>query len=1092
MSDPVKVFVSYSHKDSQYLGDTSLLGFMRGLKKDGADFWYDTRLTAGEQWDDEIRTQLEQADIALILVSQSFLDSEYCTNVEVKDFVERSKAHGLTIVPVILSPCDWKRHDWLCSTQQLPGGGKNIEQDYEKDGDRKGLFHEIREALLTHIMRVREKKVVAVAPEPVRRAMVGEQRQITALACELTAGGGAKAIDPAELLRILPDYRSRATEIIRRLDGYVDPRRGKRILAYFGCPRVHEDDPQRAVIAARDLLELAKSLDDGKLGMKIAIHTGPMVLSEIADGAEPVLDGDVPDLVSEVLNATPANRIYLTAATHELIEKQFVCEAIDDVFALKGAEAEQPVSKHVFVARDQELNILRQCWDLASEGDGQVVLIRGEAGLGKSRLLQELRSSLSDAAMVWLECRCSPYHQNTELYPLIDLLQRVLANEKQYPQPTMPERLEALLRQREMPLETNVPLLSSLLSLPLPPGYAPVNLSPEAKKKSTLAAILDLILRLANKQPVLLVVEDLHWIDASTVGFLGQLIETQATAPLLTLLTFRPEFEAPWKQLSYLVEVSLRRLGSKEAGKLIARLTEGKSLPPDVVQELIEKADGIPLFAEELTKMVMESEAIAAGQTLAVPATLKGSLMARLDRLDTAKDIAQIASVIGREFYSALLSQAAPVDEATLARDLDRLLESEIILRRGLPSEGLYLFKHALIQQAAYDSILGSDARELHRRIAEGTEAKFPELVERQPEIVAFHFEHAGMPEKAIDYRERAAERSLKNSANAEAIAHLRKCLDLLEALPAGADRDRREMRVRTNLALPLMATKGYAANEVDETLRRAKELCAEVGDNEELFRVIRLHWTFQSVRGDHRNALEAARQIVAMAESEGAPHQQLEAHRVLGSSLFYMGQMEEAREHFARALALYDRERDRGHVLIYGLDPAVVCLSANAPTLWHLGRVDEARDSAAQAIALARESGHPYTICYSLLLATMVHVFDRNRELVQSTAAEVMEIAKYQSFAFWETMAILLDAWAKEQATTMRVAMTKLLGTGARLYAPMFLSMRAELHMAQGDRDAASAAVEEGLAISAATGEMLGVPKLEQQRAELLELVKQ
>ena len=247
---------------------------------------------------------------------------------------------------------------------------------------------------------------------------------------------------------------------------------------------------------------------------------------------------------------------------------------------------------------------------------------------------------------------------------------------------------------------------------------------------------------------------------------------------------------------------------------------------------------------------------------------------------------------------------------------------------------------------------------------------------------MAFHFEHAGVPEKAIDYRERAAERSLENSANPEAIAHLKKCLDLLQALPAGADRDHREMRVRTNLALPLIATKGYAADEVDQTLRRAKELCAEVGDHEELFRTIRLHWTFQWLRGDHRNALEAARQIVAMAESAGAPHQQLEAHRVLGSSLFSMGRMEEAREHFARALALYDRERDRGHMLIYGLDPAVGCLSGIAPTLWHLGRVDEARDSAAQATALAHESGHLYTICYSLFFASLVHALDRNREL--------------------------------------------------------------------------------------------------------------
>lgn len=1118
MSDhPVRIFVSYSHADADYLGKDSLLGFLQGLEREGAEFWTDERIAAGQKWDEEIRSRIAQTDIALVLVSQTFLDSEYCTSIEIAGFLDRSRESGLTIVPVILSPCEWERHSWLRSTQYLPGGGETIEENYVDPGARKRLFLKLRSALRDQIEKLRELR--KAAPEPVvAAAKRGERRQVTALECELTAAGGA-TLDPEEIVQILPAYRTGATEIITRFEGHVAQRQGRRLLAYFGYPRVHEDDGRRAVLAARELAALVKTLAGGQsaLALRVAIHTGPMILSSSADGDEPMFLGDVPEIVSALVNATPPDRIHVSAATCDIIDREYVCapagsvELKDlgrsmDLYSVEGEEPQAAVETSApkrLVARDHELEILRQRWELAREGEGQVVCVRGEAGIGKSALLQEIRNEIGTTA-IRLECRCSPHHQNSELYPIIDLLHRALSfvhPERQ--QDSEAQRLEAIVRDLEMPVETVVPLLSALLSIPLPPGYQPVTLSPEGRKKKTLETVLEMIHRLSASQPVVMIVEDLHWVDASTLGFLDLLIETQATAPILTLLTFRPEFDPPWRHLSHFSEVSLRRLGAKEAGALIALLTDGKALPPGVLEEIVEKADGIPLFAEELTRMVTESAGVTAGkdrylladgEKLAVPATLEGSLIARLDRLDSAKEVAQVAAVIGREFFRGLLSQAASLEETELAKDLERLLQSEIILRRGLPSNASFFFKHALIQQAAYESILSRDARQLHGRIAQALESAFPDLAERQPEVTAFHFTRAGLTEKAIDYWQRAAERSIRNSAHVEAVAHLTTALDLLVTLPESRERDRREMRLRTALAMPLIATKGYAANEVDEALSRARALCMEVGEDAELFRVLRLLWAFQTVRGDHARAFEAAQQILAMAESKGAPDLRLEADRVLGSSYFYLGRLLEARQHFERAIDFYDRKRDHGHVLIYGQDPGVSCLANESLTLWLLGYPEQALARAAEAVALARELAHPYSLCYSLFFSTWVNVFLRDLDRVQQCVDEIIQVSQHQYFQFWETMTMIIRGWLRAQRgeTAAGVAemvewLAKSRKLGARLYVPSFLSLIAEVHAASGDAEAGLAAVTEGLSIADATGEGLCVPELYRLQGELL-----
>ena len=504
------------------------------------------------------------------------------------------------------------------------------------------------------------------------------------------------------------------------------------------------------------------------------------------------------------------------------------------------------------VGREQEVALLLERWAQVKDGLGQVVLLSGEAGIGKSRLVQVLTAHVAAEPQAWLTpCQCSPYYQNTALYPMIDLLERVVlrfAREESPPQKL--SKLEGFVVQYGLPLAEAVPLFAALLSLPLTADYAPLTMSPEQQKQQTLQALLTILLRRAAQQPVLFVMEDLHWVDPSTLELLSLLVDQGPTARILVLLTFRPDFPPPWTGCSHLTQVTLPRLPRRQAAEMTGQVAHRKALPPEVVEQVVAKTDGVPLFVEELTKMVLESGLLQEREEryeltgplppLAIPATLHDSLMARLDRLATVKTLAQLGATLGREFSYSLLQAVSPWDEGTLQRGLQQLVEAEFLYQQGLPPQATYLFKHALIQEAAYQSLLRSTRQRHHQHIAQVLEAQFPELCETQPELLAHHYTEAGLLAQAVPYWQRAGQRAVQRFAHREAIGHLTKGLDLLKGLPETPEHTHQELDLQTALGPAWMAAKGYAAPEVEQAYARARELCRQLGEHARLFSVLR------------------------------------------------------------------------------------------------------------------------------------------------------------------------------------------------------------------------------------------------------------
>src|SRR5262249_23145965 len=647
-------------------------------------------------------------------------------------------------------------------------------------------------------------------------------------------------LDPEEYRDVVRAYQSACTEVIQRYDGHIAQLLGDGLLVYFGYPQAHEDDAQRAVRTGLDILDTLGELNSRlqqvkgiQLAVRVGIHTGLVVVGEMggAGRQEQLALGEVPNIASRIQGLAEPNTIMISPDTYRLIQGYFECQELGE-HTLRGIA--EPV--HVYrvlqesgargrldvavtrgltplVGREQEVGILVERWEQVKAGHGHVVLLTGDAGIGKSRLVQVLKDHVASEPHVQWECRSVEYSQNTALFPLVDLFQRILRFEAHETADTKLEKLTHALSQYRQPLEESVQLFAPLLSLPLSEDtYAPLHLSPQRQRQKTLETLVAILQELAERHPVLFILEDLHWTDPTTLEWLNLLIDQTPTASLLVLLTCRPYFQPAWHHRSYLSEITVNRLPHAQVEQIVTGMTNGKTFPAAVLQQIIAKTDGVPLFVEELTKAIVESghlkevdehyELIGSCSTFAIPATLQDSLMARLDRLVTAKGIAQFGATIGRQYSYELLQAVSQLDASTLQRELGRLVEAEIVYQRGLPPQSTYVFKHALIQDAAYESLLKSTRQQYHQRIAQVLEGQFPETAETQPELVAHHLVEAGLTEQSVPYWYKAGQRAIERSAHMEAIAHLTKGLEVLKTLPATPEHIQQELMLQLALGV--------------------------------------------------------------------------------------------------------------------------------------------------------------------------------------------------------------------------------------------------------------------------------------------------
>jgi class 3 adenylate cyclase/predicted ATPase len=947
-------------------------------------------------------------------------------------------------------------------------------------------------------------------PRPEPRSPEAERRQLTVMFCDLVDSTALSAqLDPEELREVVRLYQETCTAVIQRYEGYIAQHLGDGLLVYFGYPVAHEDEAARAVRAG---LEIIAALRDSllqhrqlpsPLRVRIGIHTGLVVIGEIGSSAkrEMLALGETPNIAARLQGVAAPDTVVLSAATQGLVTGLFECQALGPQ-TLKGISAplsvyrvvreseahsrfEAAVSKGLtpLVGREEELGLLLKRWARVKEGEGQVVLLSGEAGIGKSRLVQELKEQVTRERYTRIEFRCSPYYQNSALYPVIEHLQRLLQFQRDDTSHAKLEKLEQYLASYQFPQADTVPLLAALFSLPHPDRYPPLTLTPQRQKQKTMAVLLAWLLEETEKTAVYCAWEDLHWADPSTLEFLSLIIDQVPAARMLILLTFRQEFSSPWGTRSHLTQITLSRLSHQQVEEMVKKVMGSKALPMEVLQQVVSKTDGVPLFVEELTKAVVESgllrevngyyELIGPLPPLAIPVTLRDSLMARLDRLATVREVAQVGATLGREFSYELIQAVSPLDEERLKKELAQLVEAEFFYQRGLPPQARYIFKHALIQDAAYQSLLKSKRQQYHQQIAQVLEQRFPETKETQPELLAHHYTEAGLIEQALPYWQRAGQRAVARSANMEAVAHLTKGLELLKTLPDTPARSQQELSLQIALGAVLVATKGFASPEARRAYARARELCEQIEATPQLFPVLFGLCTGYMVAGQHKTAHELAEQLLSLAHRQPTPTSLLPAHTAFGMALFFLGELAVSREHLEQAIALYDPQRDNPQVSGVAQDLGAMCRVSTALALWPLGYPEQALKRAQETLTLARELAHPYSLAYALGFAARVHQLRREGRQVREQAEAAMTLSPEQGFSLYAAVGAILRGWAlavqgqeKDGIARIRQGLTSLRATGAAVFTPYYLALLAEAYGRDGQAGEGLTVVGEALAI--------------------------
>ncbi len=964
-----------------------------------------------------------------------------------------------------------------------------------------------------------------------------ERRQVTVMFSDLVGSTALSArMDPEDLREVISAYQKCVAETVQRFGGFVAKYMGDGVLIYFGFPQAHEDDAERAVRAGLELVGAVGGLKTrALLQTRVGIATGLVVVGDlIGSGAsqEQAIVGETPNLAARLQGVAEPNSVVIAESTRKLVGNLFELEdlGVKDLKGIAGPaqawavlrqssvegrfEAMHSAGLTDLVGREEELELLLRRWSKAKTGEGQVVLLSGEAGIGKSRLTAALLERLSPEPHTRLRYFCSPQHTDSAFYPIIGQMERAAGFKIDDTSQAKLDKLDAVLAQSSTPPQ-DAALIAEMLSLPNDGRYVTPELTPQQRRQKTLEALTVQMEALSRSNPLLMIFEDAHWIDPTSLEALGRSVDRVRTLRVFLIITYRPEFEPPWVGRPQVAALTINRLGEREIGAMIDGVVGNKPLSANIRQEIVERTDGIPLFVEEMTKAVLEADGQEAAeravgatpsQSVAVPASLHASLMARLDRLGSAKEVAQIGAVIGREFSHALLAVVSRKEEADLQLALGSLIAAGLLFRQGAPPHATYLFKHALVQDAAYGTLLREPRRALHSRIAETLESQFTEIAENQPELLARHYTDGGQIDRAARMWGKAGQRSLERSALIEAVEQLKRATTQIATLPAAPAQRREEIKLQVALANALMHTKGYAALETKAALdqarsliKRAEALGETLEDPLQLFSVLYGFWVANYVAFNGGVVCELAAQFLGFAEKQAATVPLMVGHRLMGISLLFTGDFEQARKHLDQALALYDPAAHRPLATRFGQDVRVAILTWRSLALCLLGYLEAARSDTVLAIKDAREIGQAATLMYALNNTTYSQICCGDHVRANAQSNEVVALADEKGAALWKALGMLsqgcvfaLNGKAADAVQIITTGITARQLTGTTVFAPFSLSYLATAHAQNLQFHEAWRCIGEALTVAQATKETWFEAELHRVAGEIALLSRQ
>jgi len=981
----------------------------------------------------------------------------------------------------------------------------------ESDLERLGLSLGHRKILLRAIDREFKRTRASGFSSPEAEAEAAgshrqaEHRHITVLFCDLVASTQlSETMEPEDLKIIIGAYRDACSVAIRRYGGWVARYMGDGVMAFFGWPHAHEDDAIRAVHAGLEAISaITKVAGPVALAARVGISSGPVIVGEIGGTSDTTsIDavGETPNIAARLQTLATPNTVLISETTRRLLAGAFDYQDLGrhelkgiskrlQVFRVLSArtlisrfDAAHAESLTPLVGRSTELNMLLDRWHKSKEGDGQVILLSGLPGVGKSRLIHELKAQIQIEPHFMLNHQCSPYHSQSAFFPVIEQIERAAQLVHREPDADKLEKLQAYLPGSLGDAPDAVALMANLLSIPIADPKRLAALTPQQVKNRTVSTLVDMVLAFGSEHPTLCIFEDVHWIDPSTLELLELAISRIDRARILLVVSYRPEFRPTWLTRANVTVHSLTRLSRSEvAGMVDAICLKERRMVQPILDQIIEKADGLPLFIEELTNSILSSmrnrsfDHVATAETraadLKVPDSLYDALMERVDRVPQGLRLSQTAAVIGREFSYELLASALPIDANELRLTLARLEDADIIYRVGISPQVLFAFKHALMRDAIYSSLLKSNRRQMHADIAAIIEAHVPEVVETQPELLAHHHSEAGNHEQAVRFWYMAGQRALAQSANMEAIAHLRKALEGLASWPDSRERATQEIQLQLALGIPLIAVRGYAADETREVFARARALCLLWNSSGEYFQALYGLWGHSWMGGKNDEALSMAIEFLSRAEASEDIVPLMVGHRVMGSTLLSIGQFDRTRQHFEEAIAL-SKQQDRQSLFSrYMVEPEAASLLLLSWDLWILGYPEQALTRVSDALNLARDLAQPYSIAFAHYMTSAVHLFRGEAAAALANAEASFSVSHEQRFLLYELLSKVTRAYAlgclghvEMAITEIRSGLSEMRSNGVGYMLPMMELWLADMVGQSGDPDAALTIVEKSL----------------------------